>query len=191
MWLCACERAVIRLSDVFTQLGSEPNDICVHENVYWANFLTLFTSTCTRQTHGSLHLYKHLTCACKHATVWCVHVHVNVQWSNCLICLRNWAVSPMTDMCMKMCSEPIVWLSAHVHEHVRHTGHNTFTCTWYVHVNVQLSDCLMCSITGQWAQWPMCAWKCAVSQLSNSLHIYMHTSDTRVTGRLHAPDVCM
>ena len=33
--------------------------------------------------------------------------------------------------------------------------------------------------------------KYAVSQVYDSLHIYMHTSDTRVTARLHAPDVCM
>ena len=33
--------------------------------------------------------------------------------------------------------------------------------------------------------------KGAVSQVSDSLHIYMHTSDTRVTARLLAPDVCM
>ena len=31
-----------------------------------------------------------------------------------------------------------------------------------------------------------CAWKCAVSQLSDSLHISMHTSDTRVIARLRA-----
>ena len=91
----------------------------------------------------------------------------------------------------EMCSEPIVLLSTHLHAHVRHTGHCTFTCTWCVHVNVQWSDCLMCSIIGRWAQWLMCAWKCAVSQLSDSLHIYMHTSDTRVTARLHALYVCM
>ena len=97
----------------------------------------------------------------------------------------------MTDVCMKMCSEPIVWLSAHLHAHVRYSGHCTFTCTWCVHVNAQWSYCLMCSIIGQWAQWLMCAWKCAVSQLSDSLHIYMHTSDTRVTSRLHALYVCM
>ena len=32
----------------------------------------------------------------------------------------------------------------------------------------------------------MCACKCAVSQTLGSLHIYMHTSDTRVTAHLHA-----
>ena len=37
----------------------------------------------------------------------------------------------------------------------------------------------------------MCACKCAVSQVSDSLQNCMHTSDTRVTARLHAPDVCM
>ena len=28
-------------------------------------------------------------------------------------------------------------------------------------------------------------------QATDSHHIYMHTSDTQVTARLHAPDVCM
>ena len=37
----------------------------------------------------------------------------------------------------------------------------------------------------------MCASKCAVKQVSDSLHISMHTSDNRVNARLHAPDVCM
>ena len=91
----------------------------------------------------------------------------------------------------EICSEPSVWLTAHLLAHVRYSGHCTFTCTWCVHVNGQWSDSLMCSIIGQWAQWLMCAWKCAVSQFSYSLHIYMHTSDTRVTARLHALDVCM
>ena len=36
----------------------------------------------------------------------------------------NWAVSPMTDVCMKMCSEPIVLLSTHLHAHVNHSGHH-------------------------------------------------------------------
>ena len=31
----------------------------------------------------------------------------------------------------------------------------------------------------------------SVSQLSDTLHIYMHTSDTPVAARLHAPDVCI
>ena len=151
----------------------------------------------------------------------------------------------MTDVCMKICSEPIVWLSAHLNAHIRHTGHCMFTCTWCVHVNVQWYDCPKCSckwgvsrvtemymkvamrqvydslhiylhtsdvrvtarlhapdvcsdptvwcvhVIGQWAQWPMCAWKCAVIQLSDFLHIYINTSDTRVTAHLHAPDVCM
>ena len=90
---------------------------------------------------------------------WCVHV--NVQWFDCPMCSCKWTVSPMADVCMKVCTEPFVWLSAHLHAHVRHTRHCTFTCNWCVHVNVQLFDCLMCSIIGQWAQWPMCAWKWA------------------------------
>ena len=118
---------------------------------------------------------------------WCVHV--NVQWSDCLMCSCNCAVSPMADVHMKMCTEPFVWLSAHLNAHVRHTGHCTFTCSWCVHVNVQWSDSLMYSCN--LANWPMCAWKFAMSQLSYSLQIYMHTSNTRVTAHLHALDVCM
>ena len=48
----------------------------------------------------------------------------------------------------------------------------------------------MCSIIGQWDQWPKCALKCAVSRLFYSLHIYMHTSVTRVTAHFHAPCKC-
>ena len=33
--------------------------------------------------------------------------------------------------------------------------------------------------------------KCGVRQAYDSMHIYMHTSDTRVTAPKHAPDVCM
>ena len=52
----------------------------------------------------------------------------------------NWAVSPMTDVCMKMCSEPTVLLSTHLHAHVNHSGH-------YMHL--------------------MCACKRAVNRLSD------------------------
>ena len=123
-------------------------------------------------------------CHCTFTCTWCVHV--NVQWFDCPMCSCKWSVIPMADVYMKMCTEPFVWISAHLHAHVRQTRHFTLTCNWCVHVNVQLFDCLMCSIIGQWAQWPMCAWNCAVSQLSDSLHIYMHTSDTQVTARLRA-----
>ena len=43
----------------------------------------------------------------------------------------------------------------------------------------------MCSIIGQWAQWPMCVWKCAVSRLSYSLHIYMHQCTFTCTLEVH------
>ena len=134
----------------------------------------------------SAHLHPHVrhTGHCTFTCTWCVHV--NVQWFDCPMCSCKWTVSPMADVCIKMCTEPFVWLSAHLHAHVRYTRHFTFTCNWCMPVNVQLFDCLMCSIIGQWAQLPMCSWKCAVSQLSDSLHIYMHTSDTRVTARLRA-----
>ena len=140
------------------------------------------------QLSDSLHIYIHKSGHWTFTCTWCVHV--NVHWSDCPMCSCKWGVSHVTEMCMKMCSERSVWLSAHLHAHVRHSGHCTFTCTWCVHVNMQWSKCLMCSMIGQWAQWPMCAWKCAVSQLSHSLHIYMHTSDTRVTARLHALCKC-
>ena len=35
-------------------------------------------------------------------------VHVNVQLSDSLMCSRNWAVSRVTEMGMKVCNEPIV-----------------------------------------------------------------------------------
>ena len=76
--MCACKRALIRLSDVFTKLGSESSDRCVRENVQSAQCLTHCTFTCIRQTLGSLHVYMHLMCACKHALIRlsdaCVHV---------------------------------------------------------------------------------------------------------------------
>ena len=216
--LRACKRAVIRLSDVFDNWGVSPmTDVCMKmcsEPIVWLS----------AHLHGHVRHSGHWTFTC----TWCVHV--NVQWFDCLMCSCNWAVSPLTDVCMKMCNEPIVLLSSHLHAHVRHTVHFMFTCTWCVHVNVQwlnflmcsrkwavspiadvrmkmctepfvwlsactrqthvslhftcnwcvhlnvqLTDYLMCSIIRQWDQWLMCAWKCAVSQLSDSLHIYMHT----------------
>ena len=165
--ICSCNWAVSPITDVCMEMCIEP--------------IVLLSS----------HLHAHLrqTGHCTFTCTWCVHV--NVQRFDCLLCSCNWAVSRMADVRIKMCAETFVWLSAHLHAHVRHTGHCTFTCNWCVHVNVQFSDCLMCSIIGQLPQWPICAWKCAVSQLSESLLIYMHTSDTWVTARLHALGACM
>ena len=172
--LRACRRAVIRLSDVFDNWAVSPvTDVCMK---MCSEPIVLL----------SAHLHAHVrhTGHCTFRCTWCVHV--NVQWFDCTMCSCKCSVSPMADVYMKMCTEPFVWISAHLHAHVRHTRHCTFTCNWCVHVNVQLFDCLICSMIGQWAQWPMCAWKCAVSQLSDSLHIYMHMSDTRATARLRA-----
>ena len=216
--MCSCKWTVTPMADVCMKMCTEPFvwlsahlhahvrhtrhctftcNWCVHVNVQlfdcdvfdnWAvSPMTDGAWKCAvSQLSDSLHIYMHTSDtrvtarlrACKRAVILLSDV------------FDNWAVSQMTDVCMKMCSEPIVWLSAHLHAHVTHSGHCTFTCTWCVLLNVQWSDCLICSIIGQWAQWSMCAWKCAVSQLSDSLHIYMHTSHTRVTERLHAPDVC-
>ena len=148
-------------------MGSWPNDRCVHENVQWANCLTPCTFTCTRQTHRSLHVYMDLMCAYKRALI---------RLSNVFMYMGS---EPCDGNVHEMWSEPSVWLYAHIHAHVRLSGHYTFTCTRCVHV------------IGQWSQWPMRAWKCAVSQLSDSVHIYLHKSDTCVTAHLHAPDVCM
>ena len=220
--MCSCKWRVSRVTEMCMKMCSEPSiwlsahlhahvrhsghctftcTWCLHVNVQWSDCLMCscnwevspMTDVCMKMCSEpivlhSAHLHAHVrhTGHCTFTCTWCVHV--NVQWFGCLMCSCNWAVSPIVDVRMKMCTEPFVWLSAHLHAHVGHTGHCMFTCNWCVHVNVH---CLMCSIIGQWAQWPMCEWKCAVSQLSDSLHIYMHTSDTRVTARLHAPVVCM
>ena len=80
--------------------------------------------------YDSLHIYMHtsdtrvtalymqLMRACKCAVIRLSDVFV------------NWAVRPMTDVCMKMCCEPIILLSAHLYAHVSHSGHCTFSCTW-------------------------------------------------------------
>ena len=130
---------------------------------------------------GWLSAHLHANGSLQFTCTWCVHA--NVHWSDSPMCSCKWWVS---EMCMDMCSEPSVWLTAHLLPHVRYSGHCTFTCTWCVHLYVQWSDSLMCSIIGQWAQSLMCAWKCALSQLSDSLYIYMHTLDTRVSARLRA-----
>ena len=96
---------------------------------------------------------------------WCVHA--NVHWSGCPMFSCKRGVSRVTERCMDMCSEPSVRLTAHLLPHVRYSGHCTFTCTWCVHVNVQWSDSLMCSIIGKWAQW-------LTRQSLGSLHVYMH-----------------
>ena len=165
--ICSCNWAVVPMSDMCMKVCSE--------RIFWL----------------SAHLHEHVshTAHCMFTCTWCVYV--NVHWSDCPMCSCIWGVSRVTQMCMEMCSETSVWLTVHLHAHVRYSGHCTFTSTWRVHVNVQWYDRLMCSIIGQWEQWLMCAWKCAVSQLSYSLHIYIHTSDTPVTAHLHALDVCM
>ena len=232
----ACKSAVIRLSDVFVNWGVRPmNDVCMKmssEPVVWL----------------SAHLHAHVSHSghCTFTCTWCVLV--NVQLSDCLIRSCRWAVGQMTDVCMKMCSGPIIWRPAHLHAHVRHTGRCTFTCTWCVHINVHWCDCPICSckwgvrhVTEMWMKYAvsqvydslhiymntsdtcvtalymqlMRACKCAVitlsdvfvnwavrpmtdvcmkmcsEQLSYSLHIYMHTSVTRVTAHFHAPNVCL
>ena len=172
--LRACKRAVIWLSDVFDNWAVSPmTDVCMK---MCSEPIVLF----------SAHLHAHVNHSghCTFTWTWCMLV--NVQWSDCLMCSCSWAVSPLTDVCMKMFNEPIVLLSAHLHAHVRHTGHCTFTCTWCVDANVHWSDCPMCS--WKWAVWLKCAW---ASQVSDSLHIFMHTSHTRVTARLHDIDACM
>ena len=152
-------------------MGSEPCDWNVHEICSEPNVWL------------SAHLHAHIRHSgnCTFTCTWCVHV--NVQWSDSLMCSCSWAVSPLTDVCMKMCNEPIFLLSAHLHAHVRHTGHCTFTCTWCVLVNVKWTDCLMCSCN--WAVgtmsnvcMKMCSepigWLSAHLHAHGSLHVYMH-----------------
>ena len=226
--------ARLHAPDVCMRTWTDPTVQCVHVNGEWAVWrkcawneqwdkcMTLCKFTCTRQTLGSLHVYMQLMRACKRALsdvfdnwavsqmtyvimkmcsesiVWLsahLHAHVrhpghctftctwcvlvNVQWSNCLMCSCNWAVSRMTDVCMKMCSEPIVLLSAHLHAHIKHTGHCMFTCTWCVHVDVQWFDCLMCSCN--WAVSPMadvCMNMCTEPFVWLSAHLHAHVRHT-------------
>ena len=67
----------------------------------------------------------------------------------------------------------ITRLTAKLHEDIRQSDHCMFTCTHQVHVKVQLPECMTC------------ACKCAVSQIIDSLHIFMHISITRLTAKLH------
>ena len=194
---------------------------CVHVSGKWAQCPMCAWKCAVSQLSYSLHIYMHtsdtqvtarLMRACKCAVIRLSDV------------FEYWAVSPITDVCMKMCSETIVLLSAHLHAHVRHTGHCTLTCTWCVHINVLWFDYLMCSCN--WEVSPMadvcmnmytdraicltlCTFTCT-RQTHGSLHVYMqlmrtckravirlsdvfymHTSDTRVTAPLLAPDVCL
>ena len=160
--ICSCKWVVSRVTEMCMDMCSEPS--------VWL----------------TAHLHAHVSYSghCTFTYAWCVQA--NVHLSDCPMCSCKWGVSRVTEMYMEMCSQPSVWLTVHLHAHVRYSGQCTFTCTWCVHVNVQWSDSLMYSIIGQWAQWLMCAWKCAVSQLSDTLHIYMHTFDTRVTAHLRA-----
>ena len=159
--MCSCKWGVSRVTEMCVKLWSEPSvwlSAHLHANVRHSGYCTFTCTLCT---------------------------HVNVQWSYCLMCSYNWAVSPMTDVCIKICSEPIVRLSAHLFAHVRHTGHCTFTCTWCVHVNVQWSDCPMCSCN--WAVSPMtevCMKMCSgqICWLSSQLHAHVrHTGHCTFT----------
>ena len=129
----ACKRAVIRLSDVFDNLAVSP---MTHVRIKMCSEPIFLLS-------AHLHAHVRHTGHCTFTCTWCVHV--NVQWFDCLMCSCKWDANPMADVCIKMCSEPIVWLSAHLHAHVSHSGHCTFTCTWCVLVNVKRTDRLMCS----------------------------------------------
>ena len=149
----------------------------------------------------SAHLHAHVRYSgnCTFTCTWCVHV--NVQWSYCLLCSCNWAVIPMTDVCMKMCSQPIFSLSAHLHAHVKHTCRCTFTCTWCVHVNVQWSDSPMCSCNRRVSpvtdiSMKMCTGR--IFWLSSHLHAHVRhtghctfTSTWRVHVNMRLSDVFM
>ena len=137
------------------------------------------------------HLHAHVRYSghCTFTSTWCVNV--NVQWSDSLMCSCNWVVSLMTDVCMKMCSEPIVWLSAHLHGHVRHTGHYTFTCTWCVHANVHWSDSPMCSCKwGVSRETEIFMEMCSDASVWLTAHLHAHV---KYSGHctLHAIDACM
>ena len=67
----------------------------------------------------------------------------------------------------------VIRLTTKLHEHMRLSDHCTFTCTYQVHVNVQRPECLTFS------------YKCAVSQIICSLHIFIHITVTRLTAQLH------
>ena len=129
------------------------------------------------QMSDSLHIYIHTSGHCTFTCTWCVHV--NVHLSDWPMCSCKWGVSCVTEMCMKICSEPSVGLSAHLHAHVRHSGHCTFTCIWCVYVNVQWSDCLMCSCN--WAVIPMtdvCMKMCSEPIVLLSAHLHAHVRHT-------------
>ena len=167
MRVCKC--AVIRLSDVFVNWAVRPmTDVCMK---MCSEPIVLL----------SAHLYAHVNHS-GHCTFSCTScVLVNVQWTDCLMCSCNWAVGTMTNVCMKMCSEPIVWLSAHLHAHVRHTGRCTFTWTWCVHINVHWFDCPMCSCKWGVSRVTEMCMKCGVSQAYDSMHISMHSGHCTFT----------
>ena len=157
----SCKWAVSPVTDVCMRMCSE--------RIFWLS----------TQLHAHVRHTGHST----FTSTW--RVHVNVLWSDCPMCLYNWAVSPMTDVCMKMCSQPIFSLYAHLHAHVRHTCRCTYTCTWCVHVNVQWSDCSMCSCN--WTVSPvtdismkMCTGR--IFWLSSHLHAHVrHTGHCTFT----------
>ena len=139
------------------------------------------------QLSDTLHIYMHTSDTlgrCTFTCNWCVHI--NVHWCDCPMCSCKWGVSHVTEMCMKYAVSQ-VYDSLHMDMNTSDTRvtsrlHALDVCmqmfsdptVWCVHIN------------GEWAVRLKCAWKCAVSQLSDSLHIYMHTSDTRVIARLRA-----
>ena len=162
--ICSCNWAMSPMTDVCMKMCSE--------RIFWL----------------SSHLHAHVRHPghCTFTSTW--RVHVTVQWFDCLMCSSNWAFSPMTDVCMKMCSKSIVWLTAHLHAHVWYTGHCMFKCTWCVHVNVQKCDCHMCSCN--WAVSPMTdvfMKVCSERIFWLSAHLHAHVRHLH----LHASDVCM
>ena len=103
-----------------------------------------------------------------------IYMHAsNVQWHVCLTCAYKCAESQTNCSVHIFVCTPAIGITAHLHEHIRHSNHCTFTCTHQVHVSVQWPECLTC------------ACKCEESKTIGSLHIFMLTSVNGLTAPLH------
>ena len=100
-------------------------------------------------------------------------VHVNVQSPECLTCECYCAVCQTIRFLHIFMHTSVTRLTSQLHEHIGQSDQCTFTCTHQVHVNVQSPECLTCECY------------CAVCQTIRFLHIFMHTSVTRLTSQLH------
>ena len=177
---------------------------CTHQvnvNVKWPVCLTCACKYAESQTIGSLHIFIHTLVIVPtailhehirqsvHFTFTCTHqVHVKVQWPEWLTCACKCAESHTIGSLHIFMHTSIIGPTAQLHERIRQSDHCTFTCTHQLHVKCSDPSIWRVHVNVQWVRHLAHSW---IFQSHGSLPIYMNTSDSRISARLHAHIKCM